>query len=88
MPPPVPEPIRALIQDEFEQGHSNDVILAGPYGVGMRTLQKMRSHWVQYGTVFIPNDSPGGRPTVINQYVETQLLAVLAYLEERPMKMR
>lgn len=82
MPPPVPEPIRALIQDEFELGHSNDVILAGPYGVGMRSLQRMRSYWVQYGTVFIPNESPGGRPRVISQQIEEQLLA---YLEERPM---
>ena len=82
MPPPIPEPIRTLIQHEFELGHSNDVILAGPYSVGTRTLQRMRSHWHQYGTVFIPNDSPGGRPRVISQHVEAQLLA---YLEERPM---
>ena len=48
----------------------------------MRALQKMRSHWVQYGIVFIPNDSsPGGRLRVISQYIEEQLLA---YLEERP----
>ena len=82
MPPPIPDPIRALIQEEFEQGHSNDVIVTGPYNVGMRSIQKMRSHWVQYGTVFIPTISPPGRPRVISQWVEEQLLA---YLEERPM---
>lgn len=70
MPPPIPEPIRALIQEEFEQGYSKDVILAGPYRVSMRALQRMRSHWDQYGTVFIPNDSPGGRPGVISQHIE------------------
>ena len=82
MPSPVPEPIRALIQEEFERGYSNDAIVAGPYGVGMRTVQRMRSHWVRYGTVFIPNDSPGGQPRVISQLIEEQLLA---YLEQRPM---
>ena len=82
MPSPIPEPIRALIQEEFELGHSNDAILAGPYAVSMRALQRMRCHWLQYGTVFIPNDSPGGRPRIISQYIEEQLLR---YLEERPM---
>lgn len=42
----------------------------------------MRFYWVQYGTVFIPNDSPGGRFRVISQFIEEQLLA---YLEERLM---
>ena len=42
----------------------------------------MRSDWIQYATVFIRNDSPGGRLGVICQYIEEQLLA---YLEERPL---
>lgn len=82
MPAPIPEPIRALIQEEFERGYSNDVILAGSYGVGMRTVQRMRSNWVKYGTVFIPTDNPGGRPRVLTQFYEEQLLN---YLDERPM---
>ena len=82
MPPPIPEPIRALIQEKFELGHSNDVIVTGLYYISLRSLQRMRSHWVQYNTVFILNNSLGRRPRVINQYYEEQLLA---YLEERPM---
>ena len=27
MPPPIPEPFRALIQEEFEQDYSNDAII-------------------------------------------------------------
>ena len=42
----------------------------------------MRSHWVQYDTVSISTVRPPGRPRVISQWVEEQLLA---YLEERPM---
>lgn len=61
MPPPFSKPIQALIQDEFELGHSNDVILAGPYSVSMRSLQRVRHLWRQHGIVFIPNDSLGGR---------------------------
>ena len=38
MPPPVLELIRAFIQDQFELGHSIDVILADLYGVSMRAL--------------------------------------------------
>ncbi len=34
---------RTLIQDNFELGHSNDVILAGPHDVSMLSLQRMRS---------------------------------------------
>ena len=82
MPSLISKPIRALIQEEFELGHNNDAILTGPYAVNMRALQRMRCHWLQYDTVFIPNDSPGGRPKIINQYIEKQLLR---YLKERPM---
>ena len=81
MPPPTPEPIRALIQEEFEKGYTNDAILAGNAVIKIRTLQNLRAKWVRYGTVFIP-DTPGGRPSTIPDIVEQELLA---YLEQRPM---
>lgn len=48
----------------------------------MRGLQRPRSHWLQYGTVFVSNASPGGRPRAITQLHEQQLLL---YLEARSM---
>lgn len=60
MAPPVPEPIRALIQYEFELGYNNDAILAGPYHVSSRTLQRMRRTWLDSGTVFIAKENPWG----------------------------
>ena len=82
MPPPVPEPIRALIQYEFELGYSNDAILAGPYHLSSRTLRRMRRTWLDSGSVFIAKENPGGRPRLINDFHEQQLLL---YLEQRLM---
>ena len=82
MPAPVPEPIRGLIQYEFELGYSNDSILAGPYRVSRRTLQSMRATWRRYGTVFIPSESIGGCPRVMSDLHEQELLR---YLDQRPM---
>ena len=53
----IPKPIRALTQYEFELGYSIDMIAAGPYNVGLRTIQRMRRMWRLYGTVFIPYES-------------------------------
>lgn len=79
---PIPAPIRALIQYEFELGYSVDAVAAGPYGVSLRTLQSMRKSWGLYGTVFIPSENKGGRPRVISELHEH---ALLEYLEQRPM---
>jgi len=78
----IPEPIRALIQHEFELGYSVDMVAAGPYNVGLSTLQRMRRMWRLYGTVFLPSENVGGRPRIINELLEHELLN---YLEERPM---
>ena len=82
MPLPVPEPIRALVQYEFELGYSNDAILAGPYQVSLRTLQRMRRTWLDSGTVFVAKENYGGRPRLIDDFYGQQLLL---YLEQRPM---
>ena len=82
MPPPVPEPIHALVQYEFELGYSNDAILAGPYQVSLRTLQRMRRTWLDSGTVFVAKENCGGRPRLIDDFHGQQLLL---YLEQRPM---
>lgn len=79
---PIPEPIRALIQHEFELGYSIDTIAAGPYNVSLTTLYKMRQTWHLYGTVYIPSESLGGRPMIISELLGQELLN---YLEERPM---
>ena len=55
--------------------------MAGPYEVKIRTLQNLRAKWLKYGTVFIP-DTPGGRPSVVPDLVEQELLV---YLEQHPM---
>lgn len=78
----VPAPIRALIQHEFELGYSVDAVAAGPYGVSLSTLRRMKKTWALYGTVFIPSENKGGRPRVISELLEHELLA---YLEQRPM---
>ena len=57
----IPEPIRAIIQYEFEFGWSNDTIVADPFNVSSRTLQKKRHSWNGFGTVFIPCEHGCGR---------------------------
>lgn len=55
---------------ELELGFSNDEILAG-HDVSLRTVQRMRGVWLEYGVVHI-----------LGRLYEDELLA---YLDERPM---
>ena len=80
MPSPIPKPIRALIQYEFELGYNNNTILAGPYHLSSRILQRIRRTWLDSGSVFIAKENPGGRPQLINDFYKQQLLL---YLEQR-----
>ena len=79
---PIPEPIRAIIQHEFELGYCDDAIVAGPYSVSLRSVQRMRSCWRHYGTVFLSTGAVGGRSRALQDYHEYELLE---YLRERPM---
>ena len=78
----VPAPIRSLIQHESELGYSVDAVAAGPYGVSLRTLQRMRKTWRLYGTMCIPSENKSGRPRSISELYEHQLVE---YLGQRPM---
>jgi transposase len=78
---PTPEPIRAIIQYEMELGYSDDAITAGPYGVCLRTVQRMRRSFKQYGLVYIEPSDHGGRPQVLSDFYKAELLH---YLEQRP----
>ena len=79
---PIDPYTRAAIQQELELGFDNDTIIAGGYDVSLRTLQRMRKSWRQYGEVYIPSEDRGGRPQALNHVLEEELLA---YLEQRPM---
>lgn len=79
---PIPEPIRALVQYEFELGYSVDAVVAGPYGVSLRSLQRMYKSWRLYGTVFIPSEIKGGRSRMLSELHTHELLE---YLDQRPM---
>ena len=74
---PIDQYTRAAIQQEFELGFSNDAIILGSYNVSLRTLQRMRKSWRQYGEVYIPSEDRGGRPKVLNHVLEAELLAYL-----------
>ena len=65
MVPPIDPYNRAAIQRELELGFDNDTILLGSYDVSLRTLQRMRKSWRQYGEVYIPSEDRGGRPRAI-----------------------
>ena len=80
MPAAIHPLVRTAIHHELELGFDNDTILAG-HDVSLRTIQRMRGLWVEFGVVFIPSATQG-RPRVISRLHEEELLA---YLDERPM---
>ena len=82
MVPPIDPYTRAAIQRELELGFDNDTILLGSYDVSLRTLQRMRKSWRQYGEAYIPSEDRGGRPRALPQLLQEELLA---YLEQRPL---
>ena len=65
----------------MEAGYSNDAVLAGGYGIGRRTVERMRHSFNRYGLVYVPPEPTGGRPCILNDLHIEQLLA---YLDQRP----
>ena len=64
-------------------GYTNDQIVAGPYNVSLRTVQRMRRTWKELDMVYIPFQSPyHGKPRIITDLLQEELLC---YLDSRPM---
>ena len=87
MVPPIAEPLRAMIQYEMELGYSDDQILSGGYHISFRTLQRMRASFRRHGVVFVGSLEVGGRPRVLHDFYQQELLLLLeqrpsAYLDE------
>jgi len=81
MPAPIHPFVRTAIHNELELGFDNDTILAG-HDISLRSLQRMRGLWIEYGVVHVTSDIPRGRPRKLSILHVEELLE---YLDERPM---
>lgn len=85
--PGSPPAILERIQAEFEAGYSNDQIVAGPYHMCLRTVQRLRRNWERCGTVTYLGGAAPGRPLAIPEFYMDELTSWLkshpsAYLDE------
>ena len=70
-----------MIQYEMELGYSNDIIVAGPYSVSLRTVQRMRRSFQKYGLVYVESSDAGGRPKALDSF---HIQELKLYLDQRP----
>ena len=76
--PPVLAPhIRYTIYEEIELGFDNNLILAGHPDISLRSLQRIRSTWEDFGKVYILSKLGIGRPRRLNILYKEELFAYL-----------
>ena len=65
----------------MEAGYSNEVILAGAYGVSRRTVESMRHSFNCYSLVCVPLENTDRRPSALN---DLHIAELHEYLLQRP----